>query len=144
MTANDSSFIEVLGDNAGIYAGNAIPAGITGSSNKVLVIPLLEAYNKADLYSSKYLKSPFTASDYDSPTDAISLICAAFLAFTALHSKTTPINSLRKFDCSYLGLNIDTGFETSKTFVTRQFTLTTYEETTTITDLYDPTKNTLT
>jgi hypothetical protein len=144
MAANDTSFTEVFGTNSGIYAGNAIPSGITSSADKVLIIPLSSIFDKADLYSVKYLKSPFTATDYDSPTDAISLLCASLLAFTALNSKASPINSLRKFDCSYFGLSLDTNFETGKTFVSRQFSITTYQETSLINDSYDPSINTLT
>lgn len=144
MAANDVTPVQVFGTNAGIYAGSSIPAGITGSSAKVIVLPLAAVHGKAIAAGLNLVNPTLTESDYDSATDIIQLILAAAYSYTVLNSKAAPANSLRKFDCSYFGYGINNNqFENAKTFVSYPFNLTTFVETTALSDAYNPSSNTL-
>lgn len=141
MTINDVTMSAVFGTNAGIFAGNAIPSGVTSSSNKVIVIPLATAHAKAILSTIKLVNATLTEADYDSASDAIALINAALYAYTQINAKPT---DLRKFAVDYLGLSLDSySFETSKNFVVRQLQVALYQEDTAIVDSYNPSINTL-
>lgn len=144
MAINDVSISEVYGTNAGVYNGNAIPSAITSSANKFLIIPLADAISKANSGGIEFLNAPSETS-FDTASDVGMLSVACQYSYGILHSKAAPSYNLRKFDASYFGYGLDNNsFEANKVFQTFPFSITFYEETTALSNTYNPVTNTLT
>lgn len=145
MALNDVAVSDVFGSNSGFYAGNSIPVGILNSSKKFLIIEVEGAVTKANLQGIGFFGVPITEVQFNTATDALFLINAGAYSYTVLNSKGSPISSLRKFDLTYRGWATDNNqFESNKAFKVSVFDLNLYQELSGITDLYNPSSNSLT
>lgn len=143
--ATDVSVSEVWGTNAGFYAGDSIPSAITTSSNLFLIIPVSEAFAKANSGPIPYLASPLVELNFDSATDALILINSAACAYTQLsttnNQKTT--GNLRQFTVNDLGKKWTDSFESGKEHFYRRFDTYHFEENTTPVNSYSANTNTV-
>lgn len=144
MAINDVSISEVYGTNAGVYTGNSIPSAITTSPNKFIIIPVAEAIVKANSGGITFFDSP-SESSIDTGSDIGMLSVACQYSYGVLNSKGSPSYNLRKFDVGYFGFSLDNNqFEANKIFKTFPFSVTFYEETTALNNIYNPVTNSLT